>query len=138
PTLGGDVAHAQEQAALEPLCRARGPLAARRAPDLDARGERRAPPPHGDRGGDGAAAAGRGVGFTGLRGVVPFDEVPGLGSGGFHPAGSFPPFFFISSVSASISSIVVRSLPPVSSFFTPGGRSHGISCSGWPAVTSVM
>ena len=42
------------------------------------------------------------------------------------------------SVSAWTSSIVVRSLPPVSPALTPGGRSHGMSRSGWPAVTSVM
>ena len=47
------------------------------------------------------------------------------------------PFFFLGSpVSAFTSSMVVRRVPPVSVAFTPGGRSQGMSLSGWPAVTS--
>src|SRR5581483_1926863 len=68
--------------------------------------------------GGGAGAGGRACGLPGGPGAA------GRGGGAW--------------VSASTSSAVVRSLPPVSPGFTPGGRSHGISCSGWPAVTSIM
>src|SRR5882757_4405533 len=54
--------------------------------------------------------------------------VPPFGAGRPSPIGP----------SASTSSTVVRRVPPLSPALTPLGRSQGISCSGWPAVTSVM